>query len=65
MYIIYVFFFLNLGDSLRYFNNVYFNIKDKDNDNDKRNCVEINKIVGWFNVGCFNINLNGEYWKDF
>lgn len=64
MHIIHVFFLSNSGDSLRHSNNAYFNTKDKDNDNDKRNCAEINKTAGWFNAGCFNTNLNGEYRKD-
>lgn len=57
-------FLSNSGDSLRHSNNAYFNTKDKDNDSDKRNCAEINKTAGWFNAGCFNTNLNGEYRKD-
>lgn len=64
MHIIHVFFLSNSGDSLRHSNNAYFNTKDKDNDNDKRNCAEVNKTAGWFNAGCFNTNLNGEYRKD-
>lgn len=49
-----------LGDSMLYYNGMFFSIYDMDNDNWLNNCGLFYWGVWWYNV-CYNLNFNGEY----
>ena len=50
----------NAGDSLSYRNSSPFSTKDRDNDQDSRNCAKIYKGAWWYGR-CYYSNLNGLY----